>query len=513
MMSQSPLILVIDDSPTIRRMVECHLSQSGYRVVLAPDADRGLATAAEVHPDLILLDHQLPGTTGDEVCRKLLQDEKTARVPVLVSSALRNRAFSMYAEFPNVVDQIPKPFTPELLKSGVSNALQTGAMVVQAQRTGCAMPESVSEEVDATLSGQSTEFPLRAVLDFLNNAQVDGRLTFESGNDRLRFGVSGGRIQAVYSPTVASDRVARFLPREMSDLAPLVSVTLGEHQDASTSGLVKLLERSLSDPRRLRLLLRAQAAVLTYMALTGEHGPFAFEPRVSLPPMFQAFPLQSSLPALAVEGVRRCVDGQEFAGLGEKTYARLSPRGGCVDRVGLSPADLRVHTLLDGQEPLGAIAAKAGVPLPDACAVVRGLEMVGQAERKSPAAGESILLVDDDPETVRIAAKALGPDGEGFPLRHVRDRVAAQLLVRRTPFALVILPTDTPDQESFYHSIREHTPAATRFIGLVTIDDEGQLERLDRLGLDGVVHRPPSESDLRASVRQLLGAGEVAVTQ
>ena len=132
----NPLILIIDDSQTIRKLVECHLSQAGYRVAMAADAERGLELARSIQPQLILLDHQLPGTTGDEVCRKLLDGESTAKIPVVVSSALRNRAFALYAQYPNVVDQIPKPFTPELLKSGVANALQVGAMVLQAQRTG-----------------------------------------------------------------------------------------------------------------------------------------------------------------------------------------------------------------------------------------------------------------------------------------------------------------------------------------------------------------------------------------
>src|SRR3954470_7549311 len=95
----SPLVLVIDDSPTIRKMVECHLSQAGYRVELAPDAERGLELAASIKPDLILLDHQLPGTPGEEFCRKLLLSEATAKVPVVVSSAMRNRAFARYSEF------------------------------------------------------------------------------------------------------------------------------------------------------------------------------------------------------------------------------------------------------------------------------------------------------------------------------------------------------------------------------------------------------------------------------
>src|ERR1700704_6043649 len=150
---ESPLILVIDDSPTIRKMVECHLSQAGYRVAMAPDAERGLEMARTIAPDLILLDHQLPGTTGDEVCRRLLQSDAMARIPVVISSAMRNRAFASYTELPNVVDQIPKPYTPELLKGGVGNALQTGAMVVQAQRTGCAMPESMDEVHVSALEG------------------------------------------------------------------------------------------------------------------------------------------------------------------------------------------------------------------------------------------------------------------------------------------------------------------------------------------------------------------------
>src|SRR4051812_37668211 len=184
---ESPLILVIDDSPTIRKMVECHLSQAGYRVALAADAERGLEMARTIAPDLILLDHQLPGTTGDQVCRRLLEAEETAGIPVVISSAMRNKAFAQYTDFPNIVDQIPKPFTPELLKGGVANALQMGNLVVQAQRTGSAIPEAVGEEHESVLEGSTEPFPVRTVLDFLNNGQQRGRLTVEIGKDRVRF--------------------------------------------------------------------------------------------------------------------------------------------------------------------------------------------------------------------------------------------------------------------------------------------------------------------------------------
>ncbi len=507
---ESPLILVIDDSPTIRKMVECHLSQAGYRVAIAQDAETGLEMAEAIRPNLILLDHQLPGTTGDEVCRKLLNRESTAHVPVVISSAMRNRAFAAYTEFSNVVDQIPKPFTPELLKSGVENALKMGKLVVQAQRTGCTMPETVGEETDSALEGDTHSIPVRAILDFLNNSELTGRLTLEHGKDRIRFSLGGGRIQAVASPTVAADRLVEYLPEDLADLAPLLALTLAESQDASMAGLVKLLERSLSDPRRLRALLRFQAAVLTHWALAGETAKFRFDMRGTLPPMFQAFPLQTSLPALSVEGIRRCgppVDLQRWQSL---VIARKNLRGGNLDRAGLTSAELKIHTLLDGSTDLATVSERSGLDLADVVTVVRGLERTGLVERRNPVASDAILLLEEDAETARIVQKVLGPEGEGYQLKVVRDRIAAQLLLRRHQYTLVLLGLDHGDHEAFYKAVKEQVPATTRFVGIVGIDEESELVRLDDMGLDGVLQRPVTEADLKSVVKHLLSGSQLA---
>ncbi|HEV3162909.1 MAG TPA: response regulator [Isosphaeraceae bacterium] len=502
----SPLILVIDDSLTARKMVEFHLTQAGYRVASAPDAERGLDIAAKIAPDLILLDHQLPGTTGDEVCRRLLKSEATAKIPVVISSAMRNRAFACYTELANVVDQIPKPYTPELLKSGVGNALQTGAMVVQAQRTGCAMPESVDEPRQFALEGDTSLFPINAVLGFLNNGQQEGRLTLEAGQERIRFLVSAGRIQAVVSATFSPDRLASLLPPEMADLAPLTSITLREQQDAQTSGLIRMLERSLSDPRRIRALLRFQSAVLTHSALKCESGRFSFEPQATMPPMFQAFPLQVSLTALAVEGVRRCERPDDPARCGSLIFARQAPRGGSLDRTGLSPTELKLHSLMDGNVDLAAIARETGLGLIDVAIVARGLELAGLAERRSAPAGASVLVLEDDIETVRIVQEAFGPSGKGYQLKVVRDRVAAQLLLRRNKFDLVLMALDRPDQEQFYRFSKSQAPSSTRFVGILAIHDESELVRLEAMGLDGILHRPLTEDDLLSTVNHLMEA-------
>lgn len=502
---ESPLILVIDDSPTIHKLVECHLSQAGYRVALAGDADRGVERAAELRPDLILLDHQLPGTTGDDVCRRLLASEVTARIPVVVSSAMRNRAFASYTDYPNVVDQIPKPFTPELLKSGVANALQMGAMVVQAQRTGCAIPEAVAEVREALLEGDTGAFPLRALLDFLNNQQKAGRLTIEQGNDRYRFVLSGGRIQAVFSPTIAAERLAEALPADLADLAPLVAVTIGEACDPSMSGLVRMLEKSLSDPRRLRALLRAQAAILTCWAATADPGPFAFEADPALPPMFQAFPLQISLPALLVEGVPLVRPISDPNSWSDRVFARQAPRGGNPDRTGLGLTSMKLAGLLDGSLSLAQAAERVGSDLLEAAGTARALVLAGILEEKAASSRGSILIVEEDAETTRALQRLLGPEGEGCQVRAVRDKLGAQLLLRRSAVDLVLLALDEPEQQACYAACRTLATPATRFVGLVSIEDEAQLTRLDALGLDGVLHRPIVEEDVRATVQHLLG--------
>ena len=499
-----PLILVIDDSQTIRKLVECHLSQAGYRVAMAADAGHGLELARTLQPQLIVLDHQLPGTTGEEVCRKLLEDEATARIPVVISSAMRNRAYAQYTEYPNVVDQIPKPFTPELLKSGVANALQTGAMIVQAQVSGCAIPETVGEVHDALLEGMTGSFPLRALLDFLNNHQQTGRLTLDVGKDRVRFAMAGGRVQAVYSPTIGPDRLAGRLPAELADLSPLLALTLGEQHDASMAGLIKLLEQSLSDPRRLRALLRFQAASLSYHATTGEPGKFAFERATSLPPMFQAFPLQCSVPALVVDGARYCEPGLDPREWEPLVFARHSPRGSNPDRAGLIPAAIKIHTLLDGTRTLGEVAHQSGLDLHEVVAVARGLELAELVERRAPTTSNSILVLEDDPETIRLIRDVLGGEGAHYQLKIVHDRIAAQLLLRRQAFHLLLLSMDRPEQEGFFRACKQQHTNGIRYVGILNIQAEDELARLDAMGLDGVLHRPVSESDLVATVNHLL---------
>ena len=70
------IVLVIDDSPTILKVVQLVLTKEGYNVVTASDGDEGIEVAKATRPQVILLDFVMPKMNGYQVCRALHQEEE-----------------------------------------------------------------------------------------------------------------------------------------------------------------------------------------------------------------------------------------------------------------------------------------------------------------------------------------------------------------------------------------------------------------------------------------------------
>ena len=85
-----PSVLIVDDEPNIRRMVGALLAAEGYEVREAPDGARGVALATESEPDIALVDLMMPGMDGYEVCRRLVSDAATKRIPIVLLTARQN---------------------------------------------------------------------------------------------------------------------------------------------------------------------------------------------------------------------------------------------------------------------------------------------------------------------------------------------------------------------------------------------------------------------------------------
>jgi two-component system, cell cycle response regulator DivK len=81
-------ILIVEDNPANMKLAAFVLEQAGYTVISAIDAEAGLTLAREKHPDLIMMDVQLPGMDGLAATALLKQDESTRKIPVIALTAL-----------------------------------------------------------------------------------------------------------------------------------------------------------------------------------------------------------------------------------------------------------------------------------------------------------------------------------------------------------------------------------------------------------------------------------------
>ena len=80
-------ILVVDGSADFREIARSILERDAHEVIESRDALAGLQRAIEDTPDLILLDLELAGLGGDDVCHRLQQEEETRRIPVVIWSS------------------------------------------------------------------------------------------------------------------------------------------------------------------------------------------------------------------------------------------------------------------------------------------------------------------------------------------------------------------------------------------------------------------------------------------
>lgn len=81
-------VLIIEDNPTNMTLAVFLLQSVGHVVRTATDAEAGVALAKDEHPDLILMDIQLPGMDGLQATRLLKQDAATRAIPVIALTAL-----------------------------------------------------------------------------------------------------------------------------------------------------------------------------------------------------------------------------------------------------------------------------------------------------------------------------------------------------------------------------------------------------------------------------------------
>lgn len=200
-MVDSPLrdarILLVDDVPANLGALGEFLVAAGAKIFIAQSGAAALARLGGVQPDLILLDVNMPGLGGLDVCRRLKAEPATADVPVLFITALGDMADKVAGFVAGGVDYITKPFQAEEVLARVSAHLR----IRQLQRELAAHAAELQRQNDVL----ELEMQRRIATERAMQRALDRAVVVASPTGAIRF---------------CSDRAARLLARHFPDRPP-----------------------------------------------------------------------------------------------------------------------------------------------------------------------------------------------------------------------------------------------------------------------------------------------------
>ena len=123
-MASAQKILVVEDEPDIRKLVQYNLTQERFSVLEAEDGEQALKLLQREKPNLVILDLMLPGLSGMELCKLLRQRSETAKLPILMLTAKAGEADRIVGLEMGADDYLAKPFSPREMVARVRAILR-----------------------------------------------------------------------------------------------------------------------------------------------------------------------------------------------------------------------------------------------------------------------------------------------------------------------------------------------------------------------------------------------------
>ena len=137
-------LIVVEDDPNIADLLDTYLRASGFRVLLAPNGERGLELIDQHNPSLAILDVGLPGIDGFEVCRRI---RRQSTMPVLFLTARDGEVDRVVGLELGADDYVTKPFSPREVVARVKAILRRGQPSPAADATVIGVGDGVEVDI------------------------------------------------------------------------------------------------------------------------------------------------------------------------------------------------------------------------------------------------------------------------------------------------------------------------------------------------------------------------------
>lgn len=419
--AKSATVLVIDDSPTVLRVIEGVLLEAGYEACCLESARDVIDVARRVEPDMMFIDFAMPEINGYAVCRALGEHPDLESIPIVLMNTRGDSIGERFVREMGIIDHITKPFAPEALLAVVENTLRKARTTDPSlwrrvssdtldseptapptDRRGIArrrlasllarrVDDSDGDEDLATklehafsepdvleaarqalhlhdtipaLAGSLADVPIAEVMQLLALQRQTGFLRIRRGSSEICIAIEKGTLRLVTGAKLPPEFLLdNILVQEKLIDEDELAVFLRNHHGSRRRVGMQLARLGYLTRDQLHHALRRQSTELVYELLRWSVGEFTFELADALPPEVQELEFDIGIDEVLMEGYRRVDEW----GLIENALPSfdLVPQvvPGGLERLGpqgLTTKEQIVHAAIDGRRTMNQIIQRIG---------------------------------------------------------------------------------------------------------------------------------------------------------
>ncbi len=422
--SNGKTVLVIDDSPTVRRLAEIVLTQASYTVYTAEDGDVGIDMTRKVRPSVILVDFVMPKMNGYKFCKILRSDAELRDIPIILITSKGEEVGQKFEQQFGVLHYFSKPFEPEDLTRKLEEVLAEAESAPPAEGAPAAeqppaqpltgdvvdtfqerfdrvvrqyfqkdfpllMKRVLSDTLRETglvkddtliLSGKIKMVSLPDILQFAHMSRLSGRLSVIS---RTMFGEvfldNGLFVFATVSKKDSHNFLSDLLLADGKLDAKTLRKIIEESREKSMPIGKILVSRGIISSKELGdyLLKQAQSAFNSILEIT--EGNFYLE-NAPLPINLQDVNTRMPLPKILVEGLR-VLDEKQIAAAQFKdesvVFMRLITSEDALASVDLSEKEMKIFSMVNGRLTLRELVDQSRLDSLEVKRICYSLQKIG----------------------------------------------------------------------------------------------------------------------------------------